>query len=588
MRKVLSVYWYYTKGIRRYALITILLFAAAMLFRDIFRPYVLKDLVDGLTTHRTDASYLWYQVFLFGIVHLIAQVCFRGGEFAIAAFESRHKRNLSNGAFKKMIKHSLAFFAGNYTGALVTKQKRFVHSGEVIFDEFVESSLSMLIQVVGIAIVVSFISIPMMLGIVVWVGFYITNAIVMSKKRLALDADEANNDSRVTGAYADVIGNVSVMKTFGSAERERKRFSKIVNNHYKALITAWNFSNTQSVIQGIFSTVIHVGSIAAALALWLSNKMTTGEIILITMYSGQLSGSLWNFGKNIRRYSKAFSDAKEMVDIMNTPIGVKDASGALKEVALTPAQARVEFKNISFAYNESAVVFKDFNLEIPAGQKVAIIGPTGAGKTSLISLLLRTVDVQEGSICIGPYNIRTDVSQDAFKSCVSCVSQNIDLFNRSIGENIGYGNPDATAADIITASKKAFIHDFIEGLPNTYNTMVGERGVKLSGGQRQRIGIARALLHNAPILIFDEATSSLDNITERAIQGILENGLKEKTVIVIAHRLSTIKNCDRIIVLDKGTIAQDGNHDQLVTDTEGIYYQMLHSHDVANKEQIFE
>lgn len=588
MKRVLSVYWKYTKGIRTSAFLTLALFAVGMIFRDILRPYVVKDLVDGLTTHGDDKSYLWGKVLLFAGVHFVAQIGFRSAEFLNAVFESKHMRNLRNTAFAHMIQHSLSFFAGNYAGSLVTRQKRFVGSAEVLFDELSETTLGMIIQVVGICIILSFVSIPMVIGILIWVGFYITNSVIMGKKRLALDYKEAEEESKVTAEFADRVSNISVVKTFGTFKREKMRFYEVTTNHYKALRKTLKFSNTQNAIQGFLSAIIHITGISAALWLWINNRITTGNVILVIIYAGQLSTTLWGFGKTIRKYSRSIADAKEMVDIIDLPLTIVDAPNALTEVPpLLPNEATIDFKNVSFSYPKSEQIFKNFNLHIPAGQKVAIIGSTGAGKTTLISLLFRMVDPQEGSVHIGPYNIKTDVTQDAFKPCIGLVAQNIELFNQTIGENISYGKPDAQLDEIIHAAEKAHIHDFIIKQDKQYDTMVGERGVKLSGGQRQRIGIARALLHDAPILVFDEATSSLDNITEMEIQRILENGLREKTVIVIAHRLSTIRNCDRIIVMEQGDIVQDGNHEELITDTTGIYYQLLNSREIMNKEEVY-
>ncbi|HQV65097.1 MAG TPA: ABC transporter ATP-binding protein, partial [Candidatus Paceibacterota bacterium] len=457
MKRVLTVYWQYTKGIRTSAFLTILLFTAALLFREILRPYVLRDLVDGLTTHANDRDFIWHQVVLFAVMHIAAQICFRSGEFINSLFESNHMRNLRNLAFEHMTKHSLAFFANNHAGALVTRQKRFVNSAEVLFEELVGSTLSMTVQVIGVSIVMLFVSPPMVIGVLVWVGCYILNAIFMGRKRLALDYNEAEQESRVTGDFADVMGNISILKTFGTTKREKNFFSGTVNKHYSALQRALHFANTQNAMQGIFSSIIHIGGIIAAVSLWFNNQMSTGNVILITIYAGSLSSSLWDFGKTIRKFSRAIADAEEMVEIIDTPPSIVDAPGALERISLSPEQATIDFKNVSFAYNSSAQIFNNFNLSIPAGQKVAIIGSTGAGKTTLVSLLLRVIDVQKGSIHIGPYNIKTDVTQDGFKSCISSVSQNIDLYNRSIKDNIGYGNPNATLDEIRAAAKKAFI-----------------------------------------------------------------------------------------------------------------------------------
>ena len=319
-----------------------------------------------------------------------------------------------------------------------------------------------------------------------------------------------------------------------------------------------------------------------------SGNLTAGEISLVLTYSATLSETMWISARSLRKYTKGLADAAEMIDIIEAPAEITDSPYAFTNRSIHKRVVGITFDNVTFTHNGGQPLFKNFCLKIDAGQKVAIIGSTGAGKTTLVNLLLRNIEATSGSIRVEPYDIRKDVTQDALKSLISTVSQNADMFHRTIRENIAYGKQDATDEEIIEAAKKARIHDFIvEQTANGYDTKVGERGVHLSGGQKQRIAIARALLHDAPVLIFDEATSSLDNVTEKEIQLILETGLKDKTVLVIAHRLSTIRNCDRIIVLNNGSINQDGTHEELILDKEGIYYKMLHSTDVALKEGVF-
>lgn len=579
MKKVLSTYWKYSKGIRSLALITICAYIVGFLLRDILRPYLLKMVVDAMP--KQDFSHIWTLVFIFAGVQVGMQFFFRFGDFMCSAFESRHMKILRNTALEHLMRHSLAFFSGTFTGSLVTKQKRFVHSAELLFDELIGQYIAVSVQIIGVIIVMYFVCPPIAVGVIIWTLLYFTNIILVSKKRMRLDVDEAKHDSKVTGAFADTIGNIPIVKMFGSRKREEKRFYGVTMKHYGVLMNSWNFSNRQNIVQGIFSTIVHVGSIGGGVYLLSQKQLTIGGLVLVTTYAGQLSGCLWDFGRSIKRCTKAFADAKEMVDIIEQTPDILDRPGAIDAPQLLPKEASVTFTDVSFIYPNGAHVLDGFSLQIPAGQKIAIIGPSGAGKTTLVKALLREADIQSGTIQIGDYNIAEDVTQDGLKSLVSCVAQNIDMFNRTLFENIAYGKEGASMKEVTLAAKRARIHEFIETLDKQYETRVGERGVKLSGGQRQRVAIARALLHDSPILILDEATSSLDNVKEQEIQSILENGLKDKTVIVIAHRLSTIRNCDRIIVMDDGVIAQDGNHETLIADASGIYYRMLNSHEFA-------
>ncbi len=579
MKKVLIIYWRYTEGIRIYGLITICCYATAFIFRDILRPYALGQIIDVLPEN--DSVALWHLVALFAVVQIGSQIFFRSADFINSVFEARHMKILRNVALEHVLKHSSAFFANTYAGSLVAKQKRFVQAAELLFDELLGQYLYVCVQIIGTIWVLSSICTPVALGVGIWTITYFGYIIINSKKRLSLSMAEAAEDSKVTGAFADVIGNISLVKMFGSRKHEEKRFHGATVRHYEALLKAWNFANRSNVIQGLFSIVVHVGSIAAGAYLWSRHELSTGGLVLVTTYAGQLSGCLWDFGRSVRRCSKAVADAQEMVEIIELEPGIIDMPNALQAPRLDSKDASVSFNNVTFAYPKCEPVFKNFSLEIPAGQKVAVIGTSGAGKTTLVQMLLRNVDIHQGTIFVGGYNIATDLTQDGLKTLISCVSQNVDMFNRDIQENIAYGSEHASFDEVASAAEKARIHEFIMGLEYGYDTLVGERGIKLSGGQRQRVAIARALVHDAPILILDEATSSLDNVTEKEVQSILENGLKDKTVIVIAHRLSTIRNCDRILVFDNGRIAQDGTHESLLSDIDGIYYRMLHSHEVA-------
>ena len=591
MKKLLVSYWKYSRGIRGYALGTIGLFIGAFLFRDVLRPFAMQHVIDALVPvygkTTADTFEVIFYVGAFAVIHLISQFFFRGGEFSNSKFEARHMNILRNAALEHTIKHSLSFFAETFTGSIVTKQKRYVGSAELLFDETVGQYLYITVQIIGIIFVIFSISIPIACGILIWTIGYLINIKITAKRRLELDEIAASYDSKVTGIFADIIGNISVVKMFGQHQHEQARFKKATDEHEQALMTSWNFSNWQGVVQGIFSSIIHLGTLCTSVYFCIHGKITVGSVMLITIYAGQLSGSLWDFGRSIKRSSRAIGDAKEMLEIMNEDAEIVIAPGAFEHPTIEPHECTIKFNKVAFRYKNGLRVFKDFDLTIPAGQKVAFIGSTGAGKTTLVQLLLRNVDVTDGSITIGPYNIKTSVTPDGLKDLISCVSQNIDLFYLSLADNIAYGRPSASRAEIIEAARKARIHDFIITLEEGYDTKVGEHGVKLSGGQRQRIAIARALLHNAPILILDEATSALDNVTEKEIQNILETGLHNKTVIVIAHRLTTIRNCDRIIVLNNGKIAQDGTHDQLVTDTsdKGIYHRLLNSHEIILEEE---
>ena len=289
----------------------------------------------------------------------------------------------------------------------------------------------------------------------------------------------------------------------------------------------------------------------------------------ILFFSLTLWGELERFNINLRTLLQNWVGFERIVEIFNEHPAIQDAPDA---EALSAPQADLHFDGLTFHYNENKGLIRDFNLQIKAGEKIGILGPSGAGKSTLVKLLMRFYDVEAGALRINGQDIR-DVTQDSLHAHIAVIPQDVTLFNHPI-ENIRYGRLDATDAEVHEAAHKAFAHDFIQDLPDGYNTVVGERGVKLSGGQRQRIAIARAILKDAPILVLDEATSALDSESEHYIQQSLANLMKGKTVIAIAHRLSTIATLDRLVVMDNGAIVQQGSHKTLLQDKGGLYAKL--------------
>ncbi|MBT3538673.1 ABC transporter ATP-binding protein [Candidatus Parcubacteria bacterium] len=315
---------------------------------------------------------------------------------------------------------------------------------------------------------------------------------------------------------------------------------------------------------------LEVGIFYVAISLWKDGILTIGDFVLIQAYLLRVFMKLWDVGRIIRRFYEHLADAEEMTEILDEPHGITDTKTA-KPLEVTKGE--ITFKDVNFAYNQTRRVIHKLNTTIKAHQKIALVGPSGAGKTTVVKLLLRQNDVTSGKIMIDGQRISAVTLESLWKN-ISLVPQDPILFHRTLIENIRYGKPDATDEEVIEAAKKAHCHEFISDFPDQYETYVGERGVKLSGGERQRVAIARAILRNAPILILDEATSSLDSQSELFIQDALDTLMKGKTVIVIAHRLSTIMRMDRIIVIDEGKVIEDGKHEELISKKDGIYKKL--------------
>ena len=333
------------------------------------------------------------------------------------------------------------------------------------------------------------------------------------------------------------------------------------------MLKSWHWGNFSEIVTSIQFLVLEVVALGWSLILWSRGELTVGDVVMIQGYFTLFLSALWSIDKLFKRLVQAISDAKEMVAILDQPVGIKDAKNAQE---LNVKKGEIIFEEAVFSYpNQKENVFNKFNLSIPAGQTVGLVGTSGAGKTTITKLLLRFMDLDDGKIRIDGQDI-SRVTQDSLRENIAYVPQEPVLFHRSIYENIAYANPQASKEKVLEASKKAHVDEFVQTLEQGYDTMVGERGVKLSGGQKQRVAIARAFLKNAPILVLDEATSALDSVSEELIQDALFKLMKNKTVIVVAHRLSTVQRLDRILVIEEGQVMEDGNHQQLL-EKNGFY-----------------
>ena len=323
-------------------------------------------------------------------------------------------------------------------------------------------------------------------------------------------------------------------------------------------------------VQGALSLAVQIGLLVGAVFLWQQGLVTVGDFILIQLYILGLIDRIWNLGNALRRVYDAFADASEMVDILERQVAIEDAPNA-KSLELKSGQ--IDLSDVSFSFENDRPVLRDFSLTIVGGEKVALVGPSGAGKSTITRLLLRLHDPRTGAIRIDGQDLR-GLTQESLRRAISYVPQEPALFHRTLSENIAYGKSGATEAEIMEAAKRAHCREFISALPMGYDTLVGERGIKLSGGERQRVAIARAILKDAPILILDEATSSLDSESEALIQAAFAELMVGKTVIAIAHRLSTIMKMDRIIVVEGGNVVLTGTHDELLSQGSNLYKKL--------------
>lgn len=487
--------------------------------------------------------------------------------------------DLTRRSFSNLIHHSYQFFTSSFSGALTRQISRFSGAYENLYYSLLTVVMGTGLYVAGILVVI--LSHSIILGFVIagWILLYIGAQLILSRWQLPLRRARSKEDSNLTAALADAIANQHTVSLFSAHSYEQHLVSAAADRLRASTNKIWNLDAVVIGIQDLLSTAITVTVLWLSVRYWQQGALTVGTIVLIQLYIFGILNRVFNLGRQFRVINSAIADASETVALLQTPYAVKDKKGAKK---LKVKAGEVWFDDVSFGFNDGTQVLKNFNLTIATGEKIALVGPSGAGKPTVTKLLLRLYDVKKGMIKIDEQNI-AHVTQDSLREAIGFVPQEPILFHRSLMENIRYGRRSASDAEVIEAAKKAHCHEFIDKLPQKYDTFVGERGIKLSGGERQRVAIARAILKNAPLLVLDEATSSLDSESEALIQDALEVLMRGKTVVVIAHRLSTIMKMDRIVVMSaqggpasgrqQGNIVQEGTHLELINQ-QGLYQKL--------------
>lgn len=569
---VLKVFWQHAK---RYPVTVSLgfLFTLVAITVDIIIPLFYKRLLDTAATLSPGdvavAALLSILLAIAGLI-FIRQLSRRLGSLSNTYFQPRIMNDLAQSAFAYLIDHSYTFFANNFAGSLTRRVNRLTGAFEDFADRLMFDIVPLAVVIVGILIVLF--QRDVLLGSIfaTWVVIFLIVQFLIVRWKLKYNLRVAAQDSVTTGALADAIGNDTSIKLFAGEEMERSIFKSASSMLMRLRTLSWGIDEIINAIQAVAALVLEFALIYAAIHLWNAGVLTIGDFALIQTYVIAAVDRLWNFGNAVRRLYGSFADAAEMVEIMNTPHEVKDREEAGE---LAPSEGRIEFRNVGFQFTKDREVLRDFDLTITGKEKVALVGPSGAGKTTITKLIVRFHDVTRGGIYIDDQNI-ADVTQQSLRRGIAFVPQEPALFHRTLMENIRYGRRDATDEEVIRAAKDAHCYDFIMAAPEGFGTYVGERGIKLSGGERQRIAIARAILKDAPILVLDEATSSLDSESEALIQDALDRLMTGKTVIAIAHRLSTVMKMDRIIVVEDGKVVTSGTHDELVRHEGGLYKKL--------------
>ncbi len=568
---IFKYYWPYVVMYKWSGLAVLVTYGLATFMSHLLVPLIYKELVDIVTNaqfREVVAGDLFSLILILAVLILVYNILYRLGDWAMVYSQSAILKHVANNAYKRLHKHSHEFFANRFAGSLVTKVKRFIRSFEQIHDQIIfavwMNGLRLILTIIALAMFAK----DLLIVFFVWIVAYFFVSVLLLRIQYRRDVERAAAESKTTGVLADTITNVLNIKMFASLRHERSIFNKAVTTEKVKRERSWYFNNYNNAFQGIFIGLFEVIIMYFAIKLWVAGSISAGVIVLIQIYVFYSFDIVWNISRNIRRVMEAFADAQEMVEIFEQEADVKDVVSP-EHCAI--GNGEIDIKDITFAYEHSNNVFENFSLKIASGERIGLVGHSGSGKTTITKLLLRFADVQSGEIAIDGQDI-SKIKQDDLRRNISYVPQEPMLFHRSLAENIAYAKPDATMEEIEEVAKKAHAHEFIQKLPDGYDTLVGERGIKLSGGERQRVAIARAMLKDAPIVILDEATSALDSVSEHYIQDALHKLLEGKTVLVVAHRLSTVQSMDRIVVFESGKKKEEGTHTGLL-ERKGAYYK---------------
>ena len=556
---------------RRVSLALICLILAKV--ASVYTPLILGRSVDSLTELSSGVNLLMLipiaLIISYGVAR-IASLTFEGMRDALFSKVSQHAiREVTLTIFKHLHSLSLQFHLNRQTGAL----SKFIDRGT--------KGIDFLLRYVIFNVVPTFIEIILVTIIllnlygyfyalitIITITIYVILTFVITQWRVQFRRDMNSADNSVSTKMIDSLLNFETVKYFNNENHEFNRLDVSLKKYELAA----NKSRHSLSLLNIAQIIVIMSGITIMLVMTAfgirSNDISIGGFVVINAYMLQLYQPLNFLGSVYREIQQSLVDMENMFNLLDEKSKVKDS---LKQLKIN-SKTEIKFSNISFGYDERRTVIKDISFEVPNGKKVAIVGPTGAGKSTISRLLFRFYDPTNGSIYINDENINS-ISQHSLRKIIGVVPQDTVLFNDTIHYNISYGDPKASEDDIINAAKNADIHNFVISLPDGYETIVGERGLKLSGGEKQRVAIARTFLKNPKILFFDEATSALDSTTEKEIQKNLENMSKDKTTLIIAHRLSTAAYADNIIVLDKGSIIEQGSHNYLL-DLKGKYFEM--------------
>jgi ATP-binding cassette subfamily B protein len=554
--------YFYLKS--RNTLAAIFIFEAAQAACTILLPYAVKEIIDAVTLANQTGTDIFTAskdaLILFALLNLGIVLFSRASGAMLVLTGPFLRAEIRKSLFSFLQHHSHRYFISHFAGSLANRIAEVSMSSMHALWTITFDFYPLIIKSLVALILLFNASGELALVLSLWLGIYVYVSYLLARRCRVYAQDFAAARSLVTGKVVDSVTNVMNAKMFARRQYEEDYLTDYLNHEVNHALRTYWYMEKLRWFQFTAAMVLMIAMVGYALKIWSEGNMTVGEfsmvaglaIMLIEAARG-LSRSFLEFFEylgNISDGVSVFVQSHEIIDQPDAPV-------------LQVTRGEIVFDDVSFIYQEGLQVFAHLSVTIEPKQQVGLVGFSGSGKSTFVNLILRLFEAQGGTINIDGHNI-LNVTQDSLRENVSMIPQDPQLFHRSLMENIRYGRLEATDDEVIEAAKKAHAHEFILQTEQQYESLVGERGVKLSGGQRQRVAIARAILKDSPILILDEATSSLDSVTEKKIQLGLENLMQGRTVVVVAHRLSTISHMDRILVFDQGRIIEDGSHQQLL------------------------
>lgn len=581
-RRTLHYFWLATKkhlGLAIALLLSTIGFCGLLSYGN---PYVMSLIVDRISAGPVAADEVFnvfgpYVVALI-LINLLGQACSKLQDYTSWKLQIKVNYDLATMAFDALANQSMTFHSNQYGGTLVSQTAKFMSAYTLLMNTITFPFLPVLCSIVFTCTLL-FPVVPLYAAILmVLLAIYGAISYIMYKRILHLNEKAAGAQNQLSGELSDAVTNILAVKTYGREDYEKQLFDRA----NKEVVARDSQRMWSSLMRGIITAALTV-VIMSVVTVFISGGnawfgISAGTVVIMFTYTNTVTNQFNFINTGLQRLNQVFGDASGMTQVLDEPRLVADAPGA-KPLSVTKGE--IAFSDLSFSYTDGGVktqVFEDFNLFIPGGQRVGLVGVSGSGKTTLTKLLLRLADIQQGQILVDGQNV-ADITQQSLRRAIAYVPQEALLFHRTIAENISYGRPNATMDEIREAARQANALEFIEALPQGFDTITGERGIKLSGGQRQRIAIARAMLADAPILVLDEATSALDSESEAAVQEALSRLMEGRTAIVVAHRLSTVSSLDRIVVISHGVIVEDGTHQELVE--QGGEYAQLWSRQIG-------